>query len=504
MSEIDLSNIIDNGIDPLSELLKSMGRGNIADSASMLASDGKLSKLFDYDLDVNQNKLSIQLNALSVTQFGKTVFPLSMHDEIKNMSNGTKNIPKVTMEFDASALIKLSKLFCIPVANNNDLKEHLHIHTADNRLEYTQNPSEVIDRVKQLSGLKTGSYKEITKDLETKIIILSDNVWDTKPSKDSEQDLGPLGKPGDRYRLENNQLISVKQNIGGPEVAFQHAAQLAMANDGINVGSTKILRMPERSASEFIMIEDSLNDKLLPAAKSGPGGYSGLKRTNESRKLSVNYEQYSPSGDVKHDNDHSLSRLIYDTDSGRANKDILTAAIFNKLLGARNVDGNSVNFNMDIVDNEIVQEIDMGNSFRPEFNTSQESVDAFGKSPEDLTIDDIANSSVNFEQISKLEPQLFQECFERAIGIRADMEKIISIDMISDGTLKIEESIQFKEYMGHSQGAFPKFEKVREPELQGNINVFPVPSDNKEQFAQRLAERNNDASDYDDSAMGNG
>jgi hypothetical protein len=58
--------------------------------------------------------------------------------------------------------------------------------------------------------------------------------------------------------------------------------------------------------------------------------------------------------------------------------------------------------------------------------------------------------------------------------------------------------------MGHSQGAFPKFEKVREPELQGNINVFPVPSDNKEQFAQRLAERNNDASDYDDSAMGNG
>lgn len=491
--------------DALNDLIKSTERENIKDSALMLPSDGKIAKFFDYELDVTSNKLSIQLNPLSVSQFGKVILPSEMHSDIGDMASGKKSIPEVSMEFDAEGTIKLAKLFCIPVYDNKGLKEHLHIHQHDNRTEYTNNPYEVIDRIKELSDLKTGSYDEIQKDLSQKIIILRDNVFDSQPN----QGFSPLGKNGDLYRLnDNNQLVSIKQKIGGPEVAFQYAAQVAMANHGINTGTSKIFRMPDKSASEFVMVEDSLNEKLLPAATFGSAhGYHGLKKTNESKKIGVDYRHYvgTENSHLDSDGDRSLARLMYDNPSGTLDKNILTASIFNKLLGAKNINANSVNFYMDITECEktgerkIVQEIDMGNSFKPDFSTKDPMLS--GKAPEDLTIQDVAKSSEAFHSLYEASPEAFEECFNKAIEIRNDMQKIISFDLVEQQVLKVEETMQFDEYLSYSQGAFPGFEKTREQELGDPENLISINLSNKQGFMDRARDKNKSTDIDNDNAI---
>ena len=463
--------------------------------------------LFDYSLDADSRELTIRPTAYGLSIFRQNMLEGYSDIEIKSFIDGSTAMPDIKMDFDINALIKLSQFSFLDVNNTNDVKRVFNLTNPIASNEYSgESALEILDKIKNQSPLVIGKPYEIESKLNEKIIILKDKVLDSRGKK---VDYSPLSRPGESYRIANNQLISVDSHSGGLNVAFQYAAQEAMLRTGLSAGESRVYRLRDKSTSDFALVTDSLNERLLPASiSSGGEGYNALQKMNLAQNLPISYGQKNllsnqPQGDSG--SERSLLRLIESVrnmDGGeKAAKDILSAAIFNKLVGGKNSTANDVTFYLDTSNPDFNRsrdiKFDFANSFRPQFNTADNNIEGSGKAPSKLTYEDVVASSQAFRYLDKVESYMLKECFNKALEMRREMQNIISNELVQNGTLKLEESMQFEEYMNYAQGAYPEFSKVREPEYENDI-LFN--SDNKENVKERLLQRN--LSSDKDSALG--
>lgn len=452
--------------------------------------------LFSFSIDHNDGKINVEPTSEGLTIFRQRMLNGYSDPEINAFISGSKTIPSVEFDLDLDGMKKLAEFSLIDNVDRESVREMFHIdkgHEYDRQEFAEYRVNEMLETLRAKSALTIGDHEKIKNELSSDGFILKNNILDFNGN-----DSGPLKRIGETYRFENGNIIPTVSSSGGPEEAFKHAAQEAMARSGIGKGNSRIYRMEDSYPAGFIRVNDDLNRSTLKASdlKEGLGGFSTEKSNLEARGLEVSFQQkslISENGSSSHNSDAAMLRAVNTAMSEwniKLSTDILTTSIFHKLIGANNIGPDNIRFNMDFADkNGPSYSLNVEKSFIPEFNTSDSKFESSGKAPSRITFDDIVNSSPEFKELNHENNKLLKNCFEKAVTIRNDMQKIISQEMVQEGTLKIEEALQFEEYMKYSQGAHPAFETVREQEFENNKKALFV-SDNKQSFQQKLIEKN--------------